>query len=414
MTESTQERLARRILQSLKVFENLTPEAFTDLLHQLQVERLPAGRQLFARGQRDHWVFFMVQGELELEWGDGGREVLHAGDAATHYPLADQQPRPATATTRTPVLFVRFHNTLMEVLIHQLDSEQYQVEEIVEDDAQPRNRLLSAIYHDYMRDRLALPHLPDVALKIHRAVQDPECDVEVITRIIRSDPALAVKLIKAANSALYNVPTPIRSIHGAVVYLGLPTTRELVTTLALRELFKVDSKRLQRRMRELWEHSAMVASVSYVLGQMTPGINPERALLLGLLHDIGKLPLISYAAAFAELADSEAQLDEAIAALRGPVGAMILRKWEFGDETVAVALEAEHWQRDPDPRADYADVVLVAQLICDEHREVRALLGQGVVPAYRKIARGMLDEQWREDLLREARRDVAETLILMR
>ncbi|MEW8015029.1 MAG: hypothetical protein AB2807_09675 [Candidatus Sedimenticola endophacoides] len=58
--------------------------------------------------------------------------------------------------------------------------------------------------------------------------------------------------------------------------------------------------------------------------------------------------------------------------------------------------------------------MLVAQLICDEHREVRALLGQGGVPAYRKIARGMLDEQWWEDLLREARRDVAETFSLMR
>lgn len=407
------ETAARHILQSLKAFENFTPEAFNDLVHRLQLETLPKGRQLFIRGQQDHWVYFLVKGRLELEWGDGVKEVIRAGEPAAQYPLADERPRPATAVSLTPIIYIRFHHTLMEVLSHQLDLAGYQVSEIGEADEQPENRLLHAIYLDYMQDNLQLPHLPDVAFKIRQAVADPECDVNSITRIIQTDSALAMKLIKAANSALYNVPTPIRSCHAAVVYLGLPTTRDLVTTFALRELFTVKSRLLKRRMKALWKHSALVASVSYVLGGMTPGLTPERAMLLGLLHDIGKLPLINYAAAFPELADSETQLDAVLEALRGQVGAMVLRKWEFGDETVSVALEAEHWQRDPGKKADYADLVLVAQLVCDEQGDLRSLMDQGLVPAFKKVARGMLDHEWMDDLLREAKKEVAMTLHLL-
>ncbi|HKJ77417.1 MAG TPA: HDOD domain-containing protein, partial [Gammaproteobacteria bacterium] len=195
----------------------------------------------------------------------------------------------------------------------------------------------------------------------------------------------------------------------AVFFLGLETTRNLVLTYTLRELFKTDSALLRQRMTDLWQHSALVASVSYLLAGTTPSMERERGMLAGLLHDIGILPIIHYAGRYPELSGDPEHLERTIDGLRGQIGAMLLRHWRFGDEMVQVALECEQWQRDPDRTADLTDLVLVAQLIAgDPDRD--DLPEPTAVPAARKLARGRLDPELCAELREEARREVAETL----
>ena len=84
---------------------------------------------------------------------------------------------------------------------------------------------------------------------------------------------------------------------------------------------------------------------------------------------------------FWSLLSDPAQLDLALAKLRGQVGAMILRKWEFPDDIVTTAIEVEDWNREPRTTADCCDVVMVAQLLSyvgtPKAKEV-APLGEGV------------------------------------
>ncbi len=403
----------RRRLKQLETIGTLDAEAFEELTAKLHVETIPAGRRLFVQGHTDQWVFYLLQGKIRLNWGDGHSETIAADSAAADYPLANEQPRPATATTLEPIEFIRIDANLLEVLANEPVRRRVQVEEIREDDARISNRLFFALYSDYMQDTLKLPQLPEVALKVREAVQNPLCDIARVARIIQADPVLAGKLIRAANSPLYGVQSPITTCQHAVGYLGLKTTRDLITSYALRDLFHSHSALLNRRMQQLWQHSVMTASLCYVLAGMTPGLDPDRALLLGLLHDIGTLAVIGYAEQFPEMDNSDALLDESIHALRSQVGAMVLRQWQFGAETVEVAMEAENWQRDPASRADYADLLVIAQQIECRAAEELPTDALAQLPAYGKLARGKLDAELVAAILTEARDEVSSTFELL-
>jgi HD-like signal output (HDOD) protein len=252
-----------------------------------------------------------------------------------------------------------------------------------------------------------------VAVRVREAVQNPDCDANEVARLIQTDPVLAARLVQAANSPLYGVQTPIYSCKGAVMFLGLGTTRDLVLAYTLRELFHTQSPLLRRRMRALWQHSVLVGAVSYVLAGMTPGLDKDRALLAGLLHDIGAVPVVDYAGREPALAQDGALLDAAIAALRGQVGAMVLRQWKFGNETVNIALEAEDWQRDPVAQAEYTDVIVIAQQLLLTEQTPDHLAEVVQLPAWNKLARGRLDQTLATEILREARSDVADVLQLL-
>jgi HD-like signal output (HDOD) protein len=272
-----------------------------------------------------------------------------------------------------------------------------------------RNRLFFALYNDYMSESLQLPQLPNVALKVKQIADDPEGDIRTMARVIQTSPVLPGQLMMIANSSLYQLQSPVTSALAAVTVLGMRKTRDLVITYTLRNLFRTDSSLIADRMQRLWRHCALTGAIAYALADMTPGLDPDRALLLGLLHDIGVLPVIHYAGQFPELAYHAPMLEEAIHALRSQVGAMVLRQWGFAGETVQVCLDAENWQRDPGSRPDYTDAVLVAQRLADallDHQPAMAQVCE--LPAFAKLARGRLDDETvLQELLSEAQREIA-------
>src|SRR5690606_25533821 len=77
------------------------------------------------------------------------------------------------------------------------------------------------------------------------------------------------------------------SVQSAVVRLGLNTTRQLVISFTLRDLFQAPTPLLKKLMAEAWQHSSDVAAISMVLAQHTKLFNPEEAMLAGLVSNIG-------------------------------------------------------------------------------------------------------------------------------
>lgn len=403
----------RRYLQTLHPIDQFGAAELDELAQKTQIEESHPGRRLFLRGHSDPWTFYLLDGTVQLDWPDSRRELLRGDSIAARQPLNNVQPHTATATAVDRVRYIRFNTTLLEVLSRAATPDSYRLEEITADAEEPRQRLFHTIFRDYLADALQLPHLPDVAVRVREAVQDPDCDANEVAHLIQADPVLAARLVQAANSPLYGVQTPINTCKGAVMFLGLGTTRDLVLAYTLRELFHTTSPLLQQRMRMLWQHSVLVGAISYVLAGMTPGLDKDRALLAGLLHDIGVLPVINYAGNEPALAHNADMLDEVIAALRGQVGAMVLRQWKFGNETVSIALEAEDWQRDPVAQAEYTDVIVIAQQLLLSEEQPEQLEQAMQLPAWHKLARGKLDGDIVAQVLQEARSDVADVLQLL-
>lgn len=399
----------RKHLQQLEQLNSLSPDAFAELAAKTRVESQPAGRRLFIRGHKDQWVYYLLEGEIRLDYLDDHREKIRGGTSAANSPLANQQPRQASATTLSPVHFIRIDANLLEMLSQQVGHDSYVLEEYTAEDENVRNRLFFALYSDVMAEKLKLPQLPNVALKVKQIADDPEGDIHTLARVLQTSPVLPGQLMKVANSSLYQLQTPVTSALAAVTVLGMRKTRDLVISYTLRNLFRTSSSLIADRMQRLWRHCALSGAIAYTLADMTPGLDPDRALLLGLLHDIGVLPVIHYAGQFPELAHHAPMLEEAIHALRSQIGAMVLRQWEFASETVQVCLDAENWHRDPSSRPDYTDAVIIAQRLADALLDNLPPMEQVCeLPAFNKLARGRLnDDAVLAELLAEAQQEIA-------
>ena len=271
------------------------------------------------------------------------------------------------------------------------------------------NRLTLQIYEDLNADRLLLPSLPHVAVRIGEAVNDSDSDARRIAALIETDPAIAVKIVKAANSARFGGVAQIATVAEAVARLGMQNTQILVITFALRELFRTSSKALEKRMLELWEHSRKVAAMTQVLAEKAGGFNVHEALLAGLVHDIGALAVVGYARGFPDVVDHPDALEASIRALRSQLSGMILSKWQLPHELVTAAKEAENWYRDRDGKADYADLIIVAQI----HEGIAGDLDPAQIPALGRLGLSPQEIDKGLEILHEAEEEIAAAKALL-
>jgi HD-like signal output (HDOD) protein len=402
--------LDEQALQKLTPLDRMSPEAVRELAQKAQVRTLKPGSRIFSTRDQDDWTFYVLEGQVRLVFGEHSQEMVAGGTAAAATPLAPALPRKATAEAVTEVSILQLPASLLEVLLHDESTAGYRVEEIAENDERLENRLLYQIFQDYMADRLTVPILPDIALRVRKALEDPNLSIVTLNRIITADPAIAAKLIQVANSAAYRRAVPVENTRDAIARIGVQNTREVVTSIAVKALFHTKSPLVKRWMVELWQHSAQIAAISFVLAKAAPGMNPERALLAGLIHDIGSLLVVTRAAQYPDSLTQPSHLVLAVSKLRGQFGAMILRKWEFPDDMVTVALEAEEWHRDPQSQADYCDLVLIAQL----YSFIGTLHGgeayppMETLPAFSKLAIDQSDPKSTLQILKDAKESIDE------
>jgi len=264
-------------------------------------------------------------------------------------------------------------------------------------------------YEAVKNNTLQLPSLPDIAVRIGKAIDDPNTDSEDIARLIQLDPSLAARIMGVVNSAAFGAAEPIRNLNQAVTRLGRQQVRNLVFSCIIKGLFDTNSTELKAIMQSLWRHSASVAAISFVLARVTPGLDPNRALLAGLIHDIGAIPILLMAQDMPQVKGKPEVLVNLINRLKGEVGAMALDAWNFDPELVALALEAEHWQRRGTALPDYLDVVLLAQLhsfVGDKPNAVLPKIDE--VPAFEKLALGQLTPRHSIGVLDNAAKDIEE------
>ena len=251
--------------------------------------------------------------------------------------------------------------------------------------------LISDICRKVLSNRASLPSMPDVAAKIHAAMASPNWSISAIAAIIKGDPGTTTYLLQMANSALYAGVTPIRDVERAIARLGMDSTRNLVMAHTLRSMFVTRSHLLDSLMRRTWRTSARLAALSAVLARECPRFSSERTLLAGLLQDIGVLPILNVLKRYQDQLTNEAQVLSAVDKYAPQVGMVLLKHWDFEPDMVEVARSRGDWFRNPGPKADMADLVLIARLhsgIVGGKTEDLPRVDE--VPAYGKLPLGEL------------------------
>ena len=205
-----------------------------------------------------------------------------------------------------------------------------------------RIEALKTICDQAQQGELTFPTGLDISLKILRALDDPECHIDLVAQLILGEPLLSARIVAVANSATYNRSgQKITDLRNAISRIGLRTTRALTAAIATRQMAGTPTFPVLRvATARLWEHTAHVAALAHVIARRVTHQDPETALFAGIVHEIGGFYLISRAKEFPGLLEgdpadwaehAEAEIGRAILtrlAIPEPVLGAIESMWE--------------------------------------------------------------------------------------
>lgn len=220
-----------------------------------------------------------------------------------------------------------------------------------------QNELLEAIEND----ELVLPTLPEVALRVREAAEDPNISIPALSKVIGNDAALTARLIKVVNSPLLRTNKEITDLNMAISRLGINYTANLATGLAMEQMFQATSDVIDSKMRDVWNRSTEIAGICHVLCRHFTRLQPDQATLAGLVHQIGILPILTYAEASEALLKDSISLNHIIDRIHPVLGERILRAWDFPEQISAIPANYLDFGRQS-KSVDYIDIVQVATL----------------------------------------------------
>lgn len=219
--------------------------------------------------------------------------------------------------------------------------------------------------------------LPEVTAKIVQVVEDPRATARDIHDIVRTDPALASKVLKIVNSAFYGLPAQIGSLDRAILMLGLSAIKNLALASSLSRLIKPGPMCAHFETRDVWRHCIAVGVCARSLATAAHAVAPDEAFVAGLVHDIGLIVSQQlFAAKVREVAETCyvkpqsycACEDSVIGADHQTFGGALAAKWKFPPALrCAIAYHHEPSALQPEFQK-IAAIVYMADALCAEAR----------------------------------------------
>lgn len=186
-------------------------------------------------------------------------------------------------------------------------------------------RILEDIARDLSGD-VNFPTCLDAALLVRNALKDPFASTEQVVQAIGVEPLICSKLLRLANSVAYNpAGQQTSNLNNVVRRLGFDIVRTISLAVAMDQMLK--SKNLaayDHIARQTWEHSLRVAAIARVLARHLGRIQPDNAMLTGLVHNIGIFYLLFRAAEYAEYRNDEPAMTELLAGWHEGIGESLL------------------------------------------------------------------------------------------
>jgi HD-like signal output (HDOD) protein len=391
--------------------------------------RYNAGSVIFLQGSLADAVYYILNGSIELHPDTDDHFDLSiraptqpiasyeitAHTAPARLPLNSGKLFGATAIAKTTVDIITLSHEVSQSWIKRAQEKSTDIDfkNIHLPNEFNTNPFFIHFAQAYHKNTLQLPSLPNVAIKLRTAMQG-DLSIRDAVNIIQIDPAIVSKLIQVANSPLYNPANPITSCHDAVSRLGLNATRNLVMGINLKQLFQCKNKLIMQHMQNAWKQSLLVSSLCFVLAEEIGGINPEEALLAGLVNDIGIIPLLHFAQQHPDGYTDFQEIIAVIPYLRAPVGRLVLHTLGFSEALTEIPYDAENWFYDSGEKTQLIDIVILAKLHSYLGTEkAKELPYINAIPAYSKLKNGKLSPDFSLSILHKAQQRIQATMNIL-
>jgi len=259
------------------------------------------------------------------------------------------------------------------------------------------------------KGKVELPSFPDIALRVRKVLSDDNVTQDMVVRVVGSEPALAARLMQIGNSAALNFSgKAITELRTAIARMGFNMVRSAAIAFAMSQLKKQDSlKGLEKPLEDLWKRSAAVAAISYAVARRFSKVNPDTALLAGLLHGIGQLYILTRSAQHPGLFENQASYAAIVRDWHSSIAKALLENWEMAEEVIEAVSNFEDLERAHSGPVDLTDVVTVGNLLAafKDHPETIELNMHDVAACKRM----KLDRATYEQLIDESEQEI-ETL----
>ena len=198
-----------------------------------------------------------------------------------------------------------------------------------------------------------LPSLPAVVMELLGSIDQENIDISVLAKKVSNDPALTAKTLRLVNSSAFGLQVKATTIQQAMTFLGFESTRKLITAAALTGCFPA-GRCPGFNDKVFWRHSIASAACARALARRVR-FNADYAFTAGLLHDIGRLVLVSrfperYQAVLSLRDKNDSELIDAEQALLGvdhvDAGVALAEHWNFSD-TMRQAIAYHHAPESP-------------------------------------------------------------------
>jgi HD-like signal output (HDOD) protein len=221
---------------------------------------------------------------------------------------------------------------------------------------------------DLASGELELPSFPDVVIRVREALADENASLDRVARVISADPALAARLLRIANSAaLHRGGKPVTSLRVAITRMGANLARSTVLSFALKQIRRAEECRgIAGELEAVWQRSTLVAAVSHAVARTVDEVAADEAMLAGLLHQIGKLYILTRSAKHRAVAGNKAALATIMDEWHANIAKAILENWGLPDEICEAVARQDEFEEEPRAgRISLAEILVTGIILAD-------------------------------------------------
>ena len=224
--------------------------------------------------------------------------------------------------------------------------------------------ILLQIEKEFVTGQFSIPALPTIALKVKEAVQDPNMDMEKLGKVVSLDPSFTAFLINIANSPLFRGVATISSIPTALGRIGLEPTRNSAMIFAVRSLLRTKNPLCKKLLTLVWRQSCQVAAYAFVIAKNLKTVDPNRAMLAGLFHNIGMIPVIIKLAEKKHTQQEISSQWPSISKLAQRITIRVMDHWGLEADLKSVSKGARKWtQAHNEPLVDIVNLAIWHSLL---------------------------------------------------
>ena len=401
-------KLPEAFLKKLIPLGNLPAQELQSL--DVKLIKLKPGEIVFNRGDKAEALFYLVKGVIFVETAGGNTREIAAETMEALYPLSTGEVQQLKVIAKSAAAVICFPLACLRFCTARNYSTETGLLNIPEQLAD--NNFIRLFNEQFREGQFKVPNLPDVALRLRAAMQQDIGIAEAVI-IVNMDPVIAAKLIQTANSPVYRTLTPASSCHEAINRMGLAATRIIVISFSMKNLFICKNKVLRKRLDEIWRQSIQIASISRTLAVLTRAADPEEALLAGLVHNIGAIPMLRFADSLSADECTAGEIEDGLTFMSGQVGSEVLRKWEFPERLADIPVHCEDWFYDSGGSLALVDIVILARFhSLLGRKQVRQLPLLSTLSAFQKLDDNTLTPDLSLQVLHDAEQQILDAMNL--